>query len=101
MFDLPVQTRLGQLLFILKMLFTFVTKQATLNEGLNCTESFLSVSVPCMKEESRTTRQKLSMKQTIGVIVCENCATGKVNTFPLLSNFLAFLFAFLVLPSVG
>ncbi len=30
MVDLPVLTRLIQLIFIMKMLFTFVTKQATL-----------------------------------------------------------------------
>ncbi len=45
--DLLVQTCLEQLLFELRILFTFVTKQANLNEEVNCTDPFPSVSIPC------------------------------------------------------
>jgi hypothetical protein len=44
---LTLLTSLDQLLFILKIIFTFFHKTSYLNEELNCTEPFLSVSIPC------------------------------------------------------
>ncbi len=44
--DLLVLTRFDQLLFILKMLYTFY-KTSCLNEEVNCTESSPSASIPC------------------------------------------------------
>jgi hypothetical protein len=39
-------TSLDELIFILKILLTFVTKTSCLNEGANCTGSSPFVSVP-------------------------------------------------------
>jgi hypothetical protein len=46
----PYTNYSDKLLLILKILFTFFTKQASyLNEEVNCTEPFPSVSIPCLK----------------------------------------------------
>jgi hypothetical protein len=49
---LLVLTSLDQLLFTLKILFSFFYKTSYLNEEVNCTELFPSVSVPCSNTQS-------------------------------------------------
>jgi hypothetical protein len=44
--DLLVQTNLDHLIVLMKILFTFFYKKY-LNEEVNCTEPFPSVSIPC------------------------------------------------------
>jgi hypothetical protein len=50
---LIVLTSLDNLIYILKILFTFAKKTSYLNEEVNCTDPSLAVSIPCLKVSLR------------------------------------------------
>ncbi len=58
--DLLLLTSLELLLFKMKILFTFFTKQAASNEEVNCTEASLSLSTPCLSCQSQQIEGSLS-----------------------------------------
>jgi hypothetical protein len=51
--DLRVLASLDQLLFIMKILFTFFYKTTYPNEKVNCTELSLTVSIPCPRSQGK------------------------------------------------